>query len=63
MRAIPLDDRSVVEPFWWRALLLERRRKLRLCIYCLRKRRRCHDSRRPYHVHSWKAHRRRQWRA
>lgn len=45
------------------ALRLHKARELRLCNWCLRKRRRCWDSRRRHHnlQKSWKAFRRYQW--
>lgn len=47
--------------FRYRATSLRRARVLRLCERCLKKRRRCHDSRRPRTFRSWKAYRRHQW--
>jgi hypothetical protein len=45
---------------YW-ALRLRRDGVLRLCDWCLKRRRRCHDSRRPHTFKNWKTYRRRQW--
>jgi hypothetical protein len=54
------EDILVFESFKYRAQRL--RGFLRICDWCLLRRRRCNDSHRPYTDKTWKSYRSKQWR-